>query len=476
MTHELNAVPNKEDALARWLAAKFGLFVHWGPYSVAGVEASWPIMAPELAAAAFGPSPPISEADYVLLPQRFNPVDFDPRELVRLARQAGMRYIVFTAKHHDGFCMFDAPGTDYKVTRTPYGRDICAELAEACADGGLDLCFYYSQPDMHHPGYRDVTKPVASNWLGEPKREEWAGYLDYMEAHVRKLLTDYGEVRVLWFDGLSGHDKYDPPRFHRLIQELSPNTLVNDRLGGGYDYITPEQFIPRSGIPIKHEVGRLSDGHFRALLALFRVPGVQALLKRWARKYAEGSLQLGNVPTASYPSPDRFQPWETCMTMNRTWAYNPADKAYRPAAELIYNLVEITSRGGNYLLNVGPSPQGTFPPEAVERLSTIGRWMDVNGESIHGATYGPLQHLLFGRTTAKGDAVYLHIYDWPSSGRISLGAMPGPVSEVVLLAENKPLPFQQKGNHFTIEVPVGAPDPLISVLAIRLEPTQAKES
>jgi alpha-L-fucosidase len=476
VANDLRPSQNREDGLARYLAAKFGLFVHWGPYAVAGVEASWPIMAPELAVAAFGPSPPIREAEYVALPQRFNPTEFAPREWVRLARQAGMRYIVFTAKHHDGFCMFDAPGTDYKVTETPYGRDICAELAEACTEEGMDLCFYYSPPDMHHPGYRDVNKPAAANWLGEPGRPEWAGYLDYMEAHVRKLLTHYGPVRALWFDGLAGHEKYDPPRFHRLIQELSPSTLVNDRLGGHYDYTTPEQFIPRRGIPVQNKLHRLSDTHFRVLLALLEVPGVRTLLKRWARRYAEGSLQLANVPTASYPSPHRFQPWETCMTMNRTWAYNPEDDAYRPAGQLIYNLVEIASRGGNYLLNVGPSPQGTFPPQAVERLSAIGRWMAVNAESIHGATYGPLQHLLFGRTTAKGDTVYLHVYDWPSSGRISLGAMPGQVSEVVLLAEDETLPFEQRGNHFAIQVPAEAPDPVISVLAIRLKPTQAKES
>jgi alpha-L-fucosidase len=164
------------------------------------------------------------------------------------------------------------------------------------------------------------------------------------------------------------------------------------------------------------------------------------------------------------------------MTMNRTWAYNPADKAYRPTAQLIYNLVEIASRGGNFLLNVGPSPQGTFPPEAVERLKAIGRWMAVNGESIHGATYGPLQHLLFGRTTAKRDRVYLHVYDWPSSGRISLGAMPGRVSDVVLLEGQESLPFKQTGNHFSIQVPAQAPDPLISVLAIHLNPTQSEES
>jgi alpha-L-fucosidase len=460
-----------DDRLSWYEEAKFGLFVHWGPYSLAGVEASWPIMLPEIAAVAFGEQPPISEADYVALPQRFNPVDYDPRAWVRMAQQAGMGYIVFTAKHHDGFCMFDAPGTNYKITHTPYGRDVCAQLAEACAEAGMRLCFYYSQLDMHHPGYRDTSKPVVDNWLGEPRRPGWAAYLDYMEDHLRRLLTAYGPVSALWFDGLSSHRKYDPPRFHRLIQELSPSTLVNDRLGGSYDFVTAEQFIPRRGIPIKHRLSRLSDSHFRLLLSLLKAPGLNTLIERLARKYAEGSLQLASVRTASYPSPEQFQPWETCMTMNRTWAYNPTDRAYKAAAQLIYSLVEIASRGGNYLLNIGPSSRGTFPPQAIERLRAVGQWMAVNGEAIHGTTYGHLQHLLFGRTTAKENTVYLFVWDWPASGKISLGAMPGEVMEVVLLAGRERLPFKQAGNHFTIEVPKLPPDPVISVLAIRLKPT-----
>ncbi len=458
-----------KDRLKWYQETKFGLFIHWGPYSIAGVEASWPIMVPELAPVAFGEQPSISESEYLALPRKFNPLDYDPRAWVHMAQQVGMGYIVFTAKHHDGFCMFDAPGTDYKITHTPYGRDVCAELADACAEAGMRLCFYYSQLDMHHPGYRDTSKPVVENWLGEPKRQEWASYLDYMEGHLRKLLSDYGRVSALWFDGLSGHDKYDPPRFHHLIHDLSPSTLVNDRLGGDYDFITPEQFIPRRGIPIKHKLSRLSDSHVRVLLALLKAPGVNTLLMKLARRYAEGNLQLASVPTASYPSPERFQPWETCMTMNRTWAYNPTDKAYKPAALLLHNLVATASKGGNYLLNVGPSPQGTFPPEAAERLAAIGEWMAVNSEAIHGTTYGPLQHLLFGRTTAKEGSVYLHIWDWPSSGKISLGAMPGEVAEVTLLAGHESLPFKQSGNHFTIRIPKQPPDPIVSVLAIRFK-------
>ncbi|MGD8626427.1 MAG: alpha-L-fucosidase [Anaerolineae bacterium] len=451
-----------------FLEAGFGLFIHWGPYSVAGVEASWPIMAPELASVAFGPQRAISEEEYVCLPARFNPVDYDPRRWVQLASQAGMKYLVFTAKHHDGFCMFDAPGTDYKITNTPYGQDVCAQLAEACAEAGMRLCFYYSPPDMHHPGYRDTTKPAAKNWLGEPNRPGWASYLDYMESHLRKLLTDYGPVSAIWFDGLSGQEKYDPARFRRLIWTLSPATLVNDRLGAEFDYITPEQFIPQDGVPIRQEgVETVPDSAFRLILFLLKVPGVRALVKRAARRYAEGELKLARVPVAAQPHPQAFQPWETCMTMNKTWAYNPRSQETKPAGELIRYLVEVASRGGNYLLNVGPPPEGSFPPEAEARLREIGRWMAVNGPAIHGTTYGPLQDLPFARTTARGDTIYLHVLDWPAEGRITLDGLTGRVSSVSLLAGDEPLAFDQDSGKLIIRGPARAPDEPVSVVAIR---------
>ena len=463
---------NHDERLDWYLEAKFGLFLHWGPYSVAGVEASWPIMVPELAAAAFGPQPAISEAEYVALPQRFNPVEYDPVAWAELARQAGMRYIIITAKHHDGFCMFDAPGTDYKITRTSYGRDVCAELAEACARVGIRLGFYYSQPDMHHPGYRDTRQPAAQNWLGEPQRPAWGEYLDYMEAHVRALLANYGPVSVLWFDGLASHEKYDPARFHRLVEELSPQTLINDRLGGRYDFVTPEQFIPTLGVPIKQDKRpALKDMHFRLLTGLLRVPGLKGLLLKQARRYAEGQLQLGQIPTAPYPAPQEFQPWETCMTMNNTWAYNPAGPAaYKPAGQLVRNLVEVASRGGNYLLNVGPTPRGTFPPEAVERLRQIGAWMAANGEAIHGTTYGPLQLWSAARSTARDGTLYLHVLDWPEEGRLQMNWFPGQVNSVSLLADGRALAFEQApGGRLTVQVPYHAPDPWVSVLVVDTE-------
>jgi alpha-L-fucosidase len=456
MTNIQGSIDN-HDRLAWYREAKFGLFIHWGPYSAAGVEASWSMMAPDLSEAMFGTSTRISEAAYTALPARFNPVDFDADVWVRIAQQAGMRYIVFTSKHHDGFCMFDAPGTDYKITRTPFGRDVCLELAEACDKVGMPLGFYYSPPDMHHPGYRDKRKPVVQNWLGEPGRKEWGTYLDYMESHIRKLMTDYGDVRVLWFDGLANHSKYDPPRFHRLVHSLNPKTLINDRLGDDYDFITPEQSIPKAGIPIRtgkppagNDPG--GDRFFSTVLFLFKIPGVRALLRKQILKYRDGTLELTPVLQEPYPPPERFQPWETCMTMGQTWGYNPNETTWKEPITLLQSLVEVASRGGNYLLNVGPTERGTFPPQAMERLQQVGRWMETCGESVYGSTYSAIQGLTWGRSTQKGNKIYLHIFNLPQDKKLQAGPFDWPVQAVRLIT-GEPLAFSQVGQEIEIYYP-----------------------
>jgi len=467
---------NHEDRLAWYREAKFGLFLHWGAYSVGGIEASWPIMAPELSSAMFGTQAKVTEAEYVKFPERFNPVDFNADEWVRLAKEAGMRYIIFTSKHHDGFCMFDAPGTDYKITNTPYGKDICLELAQACARAGMPLGFYYSPPDMHHPGYRDTSKPSTKNWTGEPKRKEWGEYLDYMESHIRKLLTDYGEVAIMWFDGLTNHGKYDPERFHKLVHELSPKTLINDRLGDGYDYITPEQFIPKSGIPARSGKPNPSldpggDGFFQLASAASTMPVIGGWIRNQVKKYGEGTLELTKVHQEPYPSPERFQPWETCMTMGQSWAYNPDETKWKAPRELIHNLVNVVSRGGNYLLNIGPTARGMFPPEAVANLKAIGEWMKKNSASIYGATYTPLNGQAWGQATRKGDRIYLHVLDWPTDGKLLVDSFPASARTVELGAAN-PLTFSQRGQTLEIALPAQRSDSEASVIVVETDPAE----
>ena len=451
------------DTRMRWyLDSKFGMFIHWGAYTVAGAEASWPIMAPGLSEAMFVTPSNITEAEYVGLPEKFDPVGFDADEWVKTAQNAGMRYMVITAKHHDGFCMFDAPGTDYKITNTPFARDVCKELADACARHNMKLGFYYSPPDMHHPGYRDISKPSTQNWLGEPNRPEWGSYLDYMESHIRKLLTDYGDVCLLWFDGLCYHDKYDPERFHKLIHELSPETLINDRLGNGYDFVTPEQFIPKEGVPIK--TGKPSSGasletekFFRTVVTLFKIPLIRGWIKKQMRKYSDGTMELTPVTQERYPEPERFQPWETCMTIGQSWAYNPNEEKWKSSEELIRNLAKVASRGGNYLLNVCPTDRGVFPEQAVRCLSEIGQWMEKNSEAIYSTTYTPLQEAEWGCATRKGSRIYLLVYKEHARDELSIADFPGRVESVSLL-DGTALSFELKDGALNIEMPETVPD------------------
>jgi alpha-L-fucosidase len=376
----------------------------------------------------------ITEAEYVELYRRFNPTKFDARAIVDLARSAGQQYIVFTTKHHDGFCMFDSNFTNYKITKTPYGKDIVGLLSAAAREARMPLGFYYSPPDMRHPAFRDITKPASTNWGGEPARPEWPLYLDYMQLQLTELLTRYGQVAVIWFDGLSDQGKYDGRRFLDLIHRLQPETLVNDRIGAPGDFQTPEQFIP-NGIPTK---------------------GV-----RFNAVDKSVDQQLKSV----VPQEEDFQLWETCMTINNTWAYNSNDREFKSAQHLIRGLVEVASRGGNFLLNVGPQPDGQIQPEFQERLRAIGKWLAVNGDSIYGTTYGPIQAVAGIRTTAKDNKVFVHVFDWPA-GTFELPGFRSKVTSARLLATGQPLQTSQSDAALSIELPPHAPDPDVSTIAL----------
>jgi alpha-L-fucosidase len=421
------ASPDSDERTVWYRRAKFGMFIHWGPYSVASVEASWPIMRPKPGG--------ITESEYRTLPQKFNPEKFNPAAFVDLARSAGQRYMVFTTKHHDGFCMFDSSYTNYKITNTPYGKDIVAALSKACEADGMPLGFYYSPPDMTHPDFRDTSKLAKDNWQGEPARPEWPIYLDYMQLQLTELLTRYGPAALIWFDGLGHQEKYDGRRFLNLIHSIQPNTLVNNRIGVDGDFETPEQFIPKA-IPTKG----------------VRITGIDPKV---ADKLKQG-----------VPRPEDFRLWETCMTINDTWAYNKNDHNYKSAQFLIRSLVEVASRGGNFLLNVGPRPDGTIQTEFQERLHAIGIWLQANGDSIYETTYGPIQGAAAFRTTAKGKSVYVHVFDWPSSG-LEVSGLEAKIDSARLLANGKPLSFHQSDKGIRIDLPAQAPDPNVSVIVLR---------
>lgn len=389
------------------------MFIHWGPYSLAGVEASWPILKG---------STEISEAEYRALPARFNPVNFDPHEWIDLARKAGQRYMVFTTKHHDGFCMFDSNYTSYKITNTPYGKDITRQLADACNEEKMALGFYYSPPDMNHPAYRDTSKPATSNYRGEPERPEWPLYLDYMGLQLDELLTRYGPVAEMWFDSVDMRTQaqYDGQRFLEQVRLRQPEALVNNRLGVPADFVTPEQFIPKA-IPRKG-VRMDSPDHTAA-----------------------------DQMAVTIPRPEEFQPWETCMTINNTWAYRPKDRNFKSAESLIQNMVEIISRGGNFLLDVGPQPDGRIQPEFIERLEAVGKWVHLNADAIYGSTFGPVQGEDAFRTTTRLSNVYAFVMD-SSAATIEIKSLGKKIRNVRHLATGQPLRFLQTGDAIRIDI------------------------
>ncbi len=408
----------------RFDAAKFGLFVHWGAYAVGGVEASWPVMlGPELqrrfveAIHRLGvdevemPVRPVTLEQYEAFPARFRAERFDAAEWVDLARDAGQRYLVFTTKHHDGFAMFDTETTDYSVRHSPLGRDVVGELAGACADGGIGFGTYFSAPDFHDPGYRDRSRPLPENFLGEPDRPEWAGFLDRMERQVDELCTRYGELFSWWWD-IGFGPQWPVERFHGLVRSRQPQVLMNDRLGGlaadvrpdlAADFLTPEQSVPRA-IPRWSTFPGPTDPTM--LFALIQQDDWEMLLEQVApliRAHLEGPVDH------TAPEPDDAMPWEACMTFGGQWAWNPELARCKTGAEVIADLVEVASRGGNLLMNVGPRDDGTIQPEFQAALREVGRWLAVNGEGIHGTTHGPIQGHPDLRSTASRSHVFLHV-------------------------------------------------------------------
>ncbi len=409
---------------------KFGLFIHWGVCSLASWENSWPLMRPLNKR-----RPGDTEEFYATLAPKFDPVKFDPDAWVKLAQDSGQRYIVFTAKHLDGFAMWDSLYTDYKITKTPYGKDIVKQLADACHRANMPLGFYYSVADMNHPDYRDTSKRISENWHGEPWRPEWPVYLDYVGLQLTELLTHYGPVAMIWFDGVAPLEEFDGRRFTRLIHELQPDALINNRLGVGGDFDTPEQHNPK-GVPTKQVAGSNTD--------------------------VINKTVAGTVPKA-----EDFRPWETCQVIDqKNWFYHQDEHIFKSPKELIQLLAVTSSMGGNLLLDVGPGPDGTIRPEFTERLLAMGAWLKVNGDSIYGTTYGPLQNLPFGRSTRKDKTIYLHVFNWPADGKLEVDGLSARITSVKVLAGGAKLVYHQNKDKLEIEVPRQAPDENDSVLAV----------
>jgi len=318
--------------------------------------------------------------------------------------------------------MFGSLYTEYKITPMPYGKDIVRQLADACHAKQMPLGFYYSPPDMNHPGYRDTSKLSATNYSGEPARPEWPLYLEYMGLQLHELLTRYGDVAEVWFDAVDAYkeDRYDGQRFVDEVRRLQPNALVNNRAGMPGDFVTPEQFIPKA-IPVK---GVRMD----------------------SPDYSEADKQKIAVPRL-----EDFQPWEACMTINDTWAYRPKDRNFKSTDTLIRSMVEIISKGGNFLLDVGPQPDGQIQPESVERLEAVGRWVHLNADAIYGSTCGPIQGELPFRTAVRGARIYTFIMDL-SCKEIRPNGLHRRIAGVRLLSNGSPVPFTAVSGEIRISV------------------------
>ncbi len=409
--------PEQHDARMKWWReAKFGLFIHWGVYSVpAGFYKGKPI-------GGIGEwimrSAQIPLADYRAFARQFNPVKYRPDAWAALAETAGMRYIVITSKHHDGFAMFDSQVTDWTLVRAaPYGKDAIAPLAAAARKRGLKFGLYYSQSqDWTHPGGAKAGLPEDGGW-DEGHKGSYDDYLRRIAVpQVREILTNY-QPDILWWDTPMHQSKERADLFRPLLS-LRPGLITNNRLGGGYpgDTDTPEQFIPATGIP-----GR---------------------------------------------------DWEVCMTMNDTWGYKSDDHNWKSSQDLIRKLVDIVSKGGNFLLNVGPTAEGEIPAESIDRLRAVGRWMKTNGEAIYGTVASPFSRLPWGRCTTKrrGEAatLYLHVFDWPSNGRLLVEGLRSPITSARLLAGGGPLTVESSPEGPILRLPAAAPDTDASVIRVEV--------
>jgi alpha-L-fucosidase len=409
--------PEQHDArMAWWREAKFGMFIHWGLYAIpAGV---WNGKDVDTAGEWIMFGAKIPPAEYEPLVKQFNPEKFDAARWVEIAKDAGMKYMVITSKHHEGFALFDSKVSDYDVMATPFHRDILKELSTECGKEGVKMCWYHSILDWHHPDYLPRGEGSPRPWDTRSKEgASYDRYIEYMKGQLRELLTNYGPIGVLWFDGGWEHS---PEEHHSrevvdMIRSIQPQIIINNRIQLPLDFDTPEQQIPDTGIP-----GR---------------------------------------------------DWETCMTMNDTWGYKVHDKNWKSTETLLHNLVDIVSKGGNYLLNVGPTAEGEIPEESVQRLAEIGKWMKVNGDSIYGTTASPFRGLKWGRCTTKGSTLYLHVFNWPADGNLVVPGLQTPIKAAYLLSDGAKSALQASAQDedMVVKLPSAAPDAIDSVVVLTFD-------
>ncbi|MCX4862610.1 MULTISPECIES: alpha-L-fucosidase [unclassified Streptomyces] len=410
---------------------RFGMFVHWGLYSLAARH-EWVKNREKL-----------TDEQYQVYFDHFDPDRYDPAQWARAARAAGMRYVVLTTKHHDGFCLWDSALTEYKVTNTPHGRDLVGPFVEACRAEGLKVGLYYSLIDWHHPSFPvDGTHPQRDDeeFKAAAADRDIREYRSYLHGQVRELLTSFGRIDYLFFDfsyagriwwGGKGPDDWDSPKLLETVRELQPHILVNDRTGLPGDFITPEQYQP------------------------------------------SGPMTKDGRPVL----------WEACQTLNGSWGYDRDNLDHKSADLLIRMLVDGVSKGGNLLLNVGPTGRGDLEPRATAVLGEIGRWVDLHERSVRGCGPAPYTAPPECRYTQRGDRLYVHLLAWPLrhlhlpglAGRVRYAQLLNDASEIIQVhidpdrpAMNTEMGGQPAGT-LTLEIPVQRPDTPVPVIELFLD-------
>jgi len=420
-----SAAEQERERRLKWFReARFGLMIHWGLYSVPAGEWKGKLI-PGLGEWIMNRAK-IPVGEYEHLTSQFNPVKFDADAWVRMARDAGMKYIVITSKHHDGFAMYGSKASRYNIVdATPFHRDVMKELADACRKYGLKFCFYYSQTqDWHEPD------AVGNDWdFTDESKKNFGRYLEEkVKPQVTELLTNYGPIGLIWFDTPRNITKEQSQELVDLVHKLQPDCLVSGRVG--------------------HGLGDYDSA-------------------------GDNQISVGQVR----------RDWETPVTMNDTWGFKRDDQNWKPTGILIQQLVQVSSRGGNYLLNVGPTSEGLIPQPSVERLREVGKWLKLNSDAVYGASPSPFPYELpWGLLTTKPGKVFLHVFKWPQQALVIYG-LKSKVRRAYLLSNKKALKFTQQADrqldHYAlnIELPATAPDKYDSVIVLELQgETQADTS
>jgi len=400
MSEKRELTAEEQDRIRRmkwWHEAKFGMFIHWGLYAVLGRH-EWAME-----------NEGIPVAEYEKLAEKFNPKPYPARDWARLAKEAGMKYMVMTTKHHEGFCLFDTEYTDYCAPKV-CGRDLVAEFVDAARSEGLRVGFYYSLMDWHHP---DGARCAQDE---EARRR----FVKYIHGQVRELMTNYGKIDIMWYDvhwPLSA-EGWESAKMNKMVRELQPDIIINNRSGLPEDFSTPEQHVRGE------EAGRA---------------------------------------------------WEACMTMNESWGYHKADDSWKTPRRILRYLITCARDGGNYLLNIGPKPDGSVPEESVQILKSVGKWMGKYGHTIYGAEPCEVKRSTFANFTRKGNTLWVHVHFWPGS-EWAIGGLRTKVKAARLLPGGESVNFTQ--TEFSLRfkgLPEAAPDQPISVIELDCESTPVQD-